>query len=250
MKEYPKRPFLISGHRYEQLWLVLPLCFIAIFARGCGIIGAICIFLMWFFYSIAMSEQEWRKSCDNGVASIYSSKKYLESQGFREQFSIGTEKIERVMITKEVIDEINKYIENNKRKMEEVLIDYCTYKKMVDSFEKNKDDDAKVYLCNISKQLLDKTYKYMPEREMEKLYKDIFYDNDKLYPGLKNSEEYIAIYHFIHMDMYFQIEILNMYKTIMKALYGECKYLYTISSYETLYDKLTKGEDIYDNPYK
>ena len=49
MKQYPKRPFLISGYRYEQLWLVIPFCILMIFAKGCGIIGSLIICLIGIF---------------------------------------------------------------------------------------------------------------------------------------------------------------------------------------------------------
>ena len=112
MKRYPKRPYLISGYRYGQLWLIIPLCLFLIFCKGCGIIGSLLVLGFWYWYSIQASDQEWKKECDMGIASVHCEKGYLESQGFREHHGSHLEEITKISITQEMIDEYKNEIKN------------------------------------------------------------------------------------------------------------------------------------------
>lgn len=230
MKKYPKKPYLISGHRYGQLWLVIPICIFSIFCRGCGIIGAIIIFGIWFCYSIQISEQEWRSECDKGNASTYCPKGYLESQGFKEHHGSHIEEISKIVITQEEINQYKEEIESKKKQLIKMIIDQHNYIEMERMWEKHYSE-----LVDIYNQIKNKTFKYISKKAYNKFNDFIKYDNNE--PNLYATRLYLFI-----LINELEFEKRNLFREIMES-YG---YKSALLSHDA-YERIMKGEDIYEN---
>ena len=71
-KEYPKRPFLIYPNKYNELFIILPICFIMFFIKGGGWVYSIIVLVLWFVIAIHWSKQIWIDECERkGRYNIY-----------------------------------------------------------------------------------------------------------------------------------------------------------------------------------
>lgn len=234
MKKYPKRQKLISGHRYGQLWLVIPLCIFSIFCNGCGIVGAIVILGGWFFYSIKSSKQEWENVCNKGLASIYCGKEYLENQGFRECHGSHIEELVVPTITIDMIEKYKEEIKNKKKKLEEIIVDRHNYKELVLRWEWycrkiGNDKNIEKEMIDIYHQIENKTFKYM--------YDDIY---NKYFAIYGHVTAYATSSYLSGIDYELYSEEYHLYEDIMKS-YDNKTHIFPNDAYE----KLMNGGNIY-----
>lgn len=142
MEKYPKRPCFISYSRKRQLWILIPICLFLLICNG-GIIASPCILFFWIIYSANETEKEWREACDKGYASIYSSDKYLKSQGFIESHMRGITEINNN------IKEDNINIDEKKKELERLIILYYH-----DNNNNNIYDDNAKKMCNLHREIM------------------------------------------------------------------------------------------------
>ena len=61
--EYPKRPFIIYPKKYDELFLVLPICFVMFFLKGGGWGYSLCLLVSWFIFAACWSQNYWKNEC-------------------------------------------------------------------------------------------------------------------------------------------------------------------------------------------
>lgn len=61
--EYPERAFLIYPRKYNELFLVLPICFVMFFLEGGGWVYSILTLIGWFVFAIHWSQKYWEYEC-------------------------------------------------------------------------------------------------------------------------------------------------------------------------------------------
>ena len=70
--EYPKRPFLIYPSKYNELFLILPICFVMFFIKGGGWAYSIVVLSAWFIISILWTKRYWESECsEKGMCNVY-----------------------------------------------------------------------------------------------------------------------------------------------------------------------------------
>ena len=75
---FPNRPFLIYPTKYNELFLVLPICFVMFFAKGGGWAYSILTLITWFVFAILWSKRYWERECLNkGNYKLYIGDKWI-----------------------------------------------------------------------------------------------------------------------------------------------------------------------------
>lgn len=70
--EYPKRPFLIYPKKYNELFIVIPICFVMFFLKGGGWVYSILVLIFWFIFAVHWSKVIWEQDCrQKGRYNIY-----------------------------------------------------------------------------------------------------------------------------------------------------------------------------------
>lgn len=61
---YPKRPFLIYPAKYNDLFWLLPICFVLFFLKGGGWAYSIVLLVVWSIIAIHWTKITWAKDCE------------------------------------------------------------------------------------------------------------------------------------------------------------------------------------------
>lgn len=70
--EYPKRPFLIYSVKYNDLFWLLPICFVMFFIKGGGWVYSIIVLALWFIIAVHWSKTLWIQECQaKGQYKLY-----------------------------------------------------------------------------------------------------------------------------------------------------------------------------------
>ena len=61
--EYPERPFFIYPRKCNELFLLIPICFVMFFLKGGGWFYSICLLIAWFVFAAHWSQKYWECEC-------------------------------------------------------------------------------------------------------------------------------------------------------------------------------------------
>ena len=70
--KYPNRPYLIYPVKYNELFVILPICFVMFFLKDNGWVYSILLLIAWFVIAIHWSKVIWINDCqEKGLGNIY-----------------------------------------------------------------------------------------------------------------------------------------------------------------------------------